>query len=109
MAEYRISGNGVSRLNGAQWIPNDPANTDWRVYLQWLAAGNTPDPALPPPTPERLDFGTDEPPAQLLQLTTQVDGLKAYLGVATPTLAQTAAALKALIRVVWFIFRRAGF
>ncbi len=26
-------------------IPADPANTDYATYLQWLAAGNTPEPA----------------------------------------------------------------
>lgn len=43
VAIYQLTAGGV-RLNGAE-IPNDPQNRDWRRYQDWLALGNTPDPA----------------------------------------------------------------
>ena len=36
---------GVLRLLDNASIPFDPANTDYQAYLEWLNAGNTPDPA----------------------------------------------------------------
>ena len=35
----------ILRLPDNAFIPNDPANTDWQAYQEWLAQGNTP---LPP-------------------------------------------------------------
>jgi hypothetical protein len=50
--QYVIGGNTgeinpdvIRRLPDNAFIPNDPANTDWQAYQEWLAAGNTP---LPP-------------------------------------------------------------
>jgi DNA anti-recombination protein RmuC len=50
--QYVISGNTgeinpdvIKRLPSNVFIPNDPANTDWQFYQEWLSQGNTP---LPP-------------------------------------------------------------
>jgi len=37
---------GIIRLSDKAYIPSDPLNTDYRAYQLWLAAGNTPLPAV---------------------------------------------------------------
>lgn len=48
---YKLTNAGVLRLADNAHIPDDPRNGDWRTYQEWLAAGNTPEPADPDPVP----------------------------------------------------------
>ena len=35
----------VQKLPDTTFVPFDPANADYQEYLEWVAEGNTPDPA----------------------------------------------------------------
>lgn len=62
-------------------------------------------PVLPFPTPIVPDYGTDATPDRT-QLVQAVTALRQYLNVASPTAAQSAQALKLLIRVVLFLCKQ---
>jgi len=46
---YALTHFGIQRLADGANIPNDPANSDYQQYLDWVSEGNTPDPYVSPP------------------------------------------------------------
>ena len=51
MTYQLTSGDTILRLADNAYIPQAPGNRDYREYLDWLEAGNTPEPAPAPPAP----------------------------------------------------------
>jgi hypothetical protein len=51
MAYQLTTSTSIIRLSDGATIPNDPGNRDYREYLDWVEAGNTPEPAPAPPPP----------------------------------------------------------
>ena len=45
MTYQLTTGYTILRLTDNAFIPPDLANTDYAVYLEWVEAGNTPEPA----------------------------------------------------------------
>jgi len=54
MTYQLTTSTSILRLTDNAFIPPDPANRDYREYLEWLEAGNTPEPAPEPPAPVDL-------------------------------------------------------
>jgi hypothetical protein len=66
----------ILRLSDGAFIPPDPANTDYAAYLEWVEAGNTPEPA---PAPEPVPALTTEQKLEAAGLT--VTELKELFGL----------------------------
>lgn len=51
--DYQLIANSdsVIRSNDGATIPNEPDNSDWQIYKEWLKDGNAPDPAVSAPIP----------------------------------------------------------
>jgi hypothetical protein len=50
MADYRLTATDVViRTADGAGIPDDPANSDWAEYQEWLEDGGVPDPYVAPP------------------------------------------------------------
>jgi hypothetical protein len=54
MTTYKLLKSGIENQvfsvlrDGKDSIPFDPANTDYQIYLKWVAEGNQPEPADEP-------------------------------------------------------------
>lgn len=76
MTYQLTSSDGILRLSDNAFIPPNPANTDYAIYLAWLEAGNTPEPAPIPEPPVPLT-----PAEKLAASGLTVEELKALLGI----------------------------
>jgi hypothetical protein len=66
----------ILRLADNTFIPPDPGNRDYAAYLEWVEAGNTPEPAPEPPVPVELT-----PAEKLAASGLTVEELKTLLGL----------------------------
>ena len=49
---YKLTDNAsILRIEDNASIPDDPANSDYAAYLEWVEDGNTPEAADVPPVP----------------------------------------------------------
>jgi hypothetical protein len=76
MTYQLTTGTSIIRLSDGAFIPPDPANTDYAAYLEWVEAGNTPEPVPAPPEPIELT-----PAEKLAASGLTVEELKQLLGL----------------------------
>ena len=79
----------IIRLADKAHIPNDPANTDYAEYLEWLKEGNKPEPADKPIPPTYQENRVAEYPP----IGDQLDALY-HAGVFPAAMAATIKAIK---------------
>ena len=75
MTYQLTSGDRILRTSDGAFIPPDPANTDYAAYLEWVEAGNMPEPAPIPEPPVELT-----PAEKLAASGLTVEELKSLLG-----------------------------
>ena len=66
----------ILRTTDGAFIPPDPANVDFAAYLEWVEAGNMPEPAPIPEPPVELT-----PAEKLAASGLTVEELKQLLGL----------------------------
>ena len=76
MTYQLTTGDTILRTSDSAFIPPDPANTDYAAFLEWVEAGNTPEPAPEPVPPVELT-----PAEKLAASGLTVDELKGLLGI----------------------------
>lgn len=87
---YKLTdSNSIIRLADKASIPNDPANTDYANYLEWLEEGNKPEPADKPIPPTYQENRVAEYPP----IGDQLDALY-HAGVFPDAMAATIKAVK---------------
>lgn len=75
--QVKSTSNGGYIIDGALFVPPDPANADHRRVQDWIAAGNTPEPAPTEPTlsevqrqaARHLVLAGNDPVSQVLRAT----------------------------------------
>ena len=83
---YKLTNSAIIiRIADKSSIPNDPANTDYQEYLEWVKEGNTPEAADVPPAPTYKELRAAEYPSIVDQLDkiyhTGIDGWKTDIKV----------------------------
>jgi len=76
MTYQLTTSNTVRRLADNAFIPPDPANVDYAAFLEWVEAGNMPEPAPIPEPPIKLT-----PAEKLAASGLTVEELKKLLGL----------------------------